>query len=164
MTRIATPCRFLALLLLVAGATPLLSGTAQAAGFSGLARVEDDGSLRIGQRTVRLWGIYLPPTADDCLRNQRPLRCGPRASLLLEQHIAGFVRCDARERAADGTLLATCHANYSAFDPGEDLAAWLLQQGWAVARPEAPFEYHTFERIARRNGLGLWGSPFAVQP
>ncbi len=132
--------------------------------FSGLASVAEDGSLRLRQRSVRLWGIYLPRTAEDCLAHTRPPRCGPRAALLLEQRIAGFVRCVERGRAEDGTLLATCHTDYSAFDEGVDLAAWLLQQGWAVARPEAPFEYQALERIARRNGLGLWGAPFAVQP
>jgi len=132
--------------------------------FSGLASVADDGSLRIRHRSVRLWGVYLPRTADDCLAHTRPPRCGPRAALLLEQRIAGFVRCVERGRGEDGVLLATCHTDYSAFDEGVDLAAWLLQQGWAVARPEGPFEYHALERIARRNGLGLWGAPFAVQP
>ncbi|MEQ8660207.1 MAG: nuclease-like protein [Gammaproteobacteria bacterium] len=148
----------------VAGALLVTPAGASAAGFSGLASVAADGTLRIRQRTVRLWGVYLPPSAQDCLANLRPPRCGHRIPLLLEQHIAGFVRCTERGRADDGVLLATCHANYSAFDAGDDLAAWLLQQGWALARPEAPFEYHALERIARRTGLGLWGSPLAVQP
>ena len=149
------------LLLIVSLAMP---GILVASEFSGLASVAEDGSLRIRQRNVRLWGIYLPRTAEDCLAHTRPPRCGPRAALLLEQRIAGFVRCLERGHAEDGTLLATCRTDYSAFDEGIDLAAWLLQQGWAVARPEAPFEYQVLERIARRNGLGLWGAPFAVQP
>ena len=47
----------------------------------------------------------------------------------------------------------------SVLDPGEDLSAYLLEQGWAVALPDAPFEYQTLEKIARSRGFGVWGTP-----
>lgn len=45
---------------------------------------------------------------------------------------------------------------------GEDLAAYLLEQGWAVALPYTPFEYHVLERIARHKGFGIWGFPDTI--
>jgi hypothetical protein len=46
--------------------------------------------------------------------------------------------------------------------------AYLIQRGWALALPTAPFEYHAMERIARANGarrLGdVAGEPDAVGP
>jgi endonuclease YncB( thermonuclease family) len=45
---------------------------------------------------------------------------------------------------------------------GEDLSAYLIQRGWALAAPYAPFEYHTFEKSARHWGKGIWG--YAVDP
>lgn len=38
-----------------------------------------------------------------------------------------------------------------------DLAAWMLEHGWAVALPAAPPEYRALERIARARGRGVWG-------
>lgn len=54
----------------------------------------------------------------------------------------------------DGSLTARCSSE------GEDLSAWMLQRGWAVALPDAPFEYQTMEKIARAQGIGIWGIPF----
>ena len=39
----------------------------------------------------------------------------------------------------------------------EDLSAYLLTRGWAVALPDAPFEYSALEKIARQQGIGVWG-------
>jgi endonuclease YncB( thermonuclease family) len=35
----------------------------------------------------------------------------------------------------------------------------MLRQGWAVALPDAPFEYAAMEKIARTKGIGIWGIP-----
>lgn len=43
--------------------------------------------------------------------------------------------------------------------PPEDLAAFLLREGWAVAALDAPFGYVTLKRIDRSLRRGLWGTP-----
>lgn len=125
--------------------------------LAGYAIVQDDASLRIQGRTIRLYGIYIPPTDRSCLFFLRPTRCASRAALALEIKIQGFVRCQEMSLNEDGSLNAICWVNYSPFREGEDLAAYLLSQGWAVALPEAPFEYHALEKIARHRSLGIWG-------
>ena len=57
----------------------------------------------------------------------------------------------------DGSINGICYVGRSRFDDGVDLGAYLIERGWAMARPEAPFEYHALERIARHHGMGVWG-------
>ncbi len=137
----------------LATACLLLAGPALAQ-VSSYAFVNDDGSLRIKGRTYRLSGIHVPRTAQACRTFQRPLTCGSRAALALDFRIAtNFVRCDKRHKNNDGTYSAYCTVN------GNDLAAYLLGRGWALALPDAPFEYQALEKIARHRGLGVWGFP-----
>jgi endonuclease YncB( thermonuclease family) len=42
-------------------------------------------------------------------------------------------------------------------DPPVDLGAYLIREGWAVALPQAPFAYHTYQEIAKVNRRGVWG-------
>lgn len=143
----------------------LLASVAAAAGdFSGLAFVNDDATLSIRQRRVALWGIHVPQSAEDCRTYVRPLACGRQAALALELKAEGFVHCESRGKRDDGVTVATCRVDAPGFDNGLDLAAHLLEYGWAVALPEAPFEYHVLERIARQTGRGLWGIPGVVAP
>jgi endonuclease YncB( thermonuclease family) len=136
-------------LLLCLSALPL-----HAADIKGYVFVNDDASLRIRGKTVHLYGIYVPPTDESCRSFQRPVACAPRAALALEFNIGShFVGCDIQGENADGSLIGLCRVE------DQDLSAQLLQQGWAVARPEAPIEYHTLEKLARNRGVGIWGVP-----
>ena len=124
--------------------------------FSGLASVKNDGSLVVDGRAVRLYGIYSPPTEESCRTFERPPQCAPRAVLALDFKITGFVRCEPKGRNDDGTLSALC------WSEGTDLGAYLLERGWALALPDAPFDYVALERIARSRGFGVWG--LSVEP
>lgn len=127
--------------------------------ISSSAIVGEDGTLRIGGKTVHLYGIYIPETGRACKSWRIPPACGSRAAVALEFKIDGFVRCEIMSRQDDGSVVGRCRVNASAFDEGEDLSAYLLQQGWAVALPDAPFEYQTLEKIARNRSVGVWGTP-----
>jgi endonuclease YncB( thermonuclease family) len=136
----------------------LLSSThVFAESFSSYAFVNDDGTLRINKKTIHLYGIHIPKTSINCRTNQQPPDCGERAALALEFKIKSFVRCEVISDNPDGSLTGRCFANYSHFDEGEDLSAYLLERGWAVALPDAPIEYQTLERIAQSRGMGVWG-------
>jgi len=131
-----------------------LSAAAQvaAADISGYAFVQDDGSLTLKGRHVRLYGIYIPPTSRSCRTFERPVTCAPRAALALDFRIGvDFVHCEPRSKSPDGRIVALCRVG------GEDLSAYLLARGWALALPDAPFEYAALEKIARHQGVGVWG-------
>ena len=118
------------------------------------AIVLDDGSLRVQGRTIRLFAVFIPPGERICRTTIRPVRCAPRAALALDFRIgARFVRCQRTGGRRDGTLVAICRVD------GQDLGAYLIGQGLALAGPKAPFEYSALERIARARRLGLWGFP-----
>jgi len=127
--------------------------------LEGPAIVRSDGSMLIKGRAVHLHGIYIPPTGRQCREWIRPVRCDSRAVLALDFRVNGFISCDVVHESEDGSLSATCYADRTTFDPGEDLAAYLIQRGWALALPNAPFEYHALEKIASKRELGVWGYP-----
>jgi endonuclease YncB( thermonuclease family) len=127
--------------------------------LEGLAIVRDDGSLLIKERVVRLHGIYIPPTDRQCRDWVRPVRCDSRAVLALDFRVKGFINCYVAAEYQDGSLSATCYADRTSFDSGEDLAAYLIERGWALALPNAPFSYHALEKIASKREVGVWGYP-----
>ncbi len=153
------PMRWISAALFILSAT-LGSAPFSGAGAAGIpAFVQADGTLKVGNRIIRLYGIHIPPTNRFCRTFLRPARCASRAVLELDRMIHGFVWCQQVGRDPDGTLSAVCRvrANDSRLGSRADLAANLLLDGWAVALPHAPFEYLTLERIARSHGRGVWG-------
>lgn len=132
----------------------LLSAPTQtsAADIFSYAMVEDDATLTVRGRKIRLFGIYIPPVGRTCKSLSRPIRCASRAVHALDFKIgANFVRCKPVVKHTDRSLTAVCRAD------GVDLSAYLISKGWAVALPDAPFEYYTLERIAKGQNLGVWG-------
>ena len=141
-----------ALVLAVLVALSLASAAAAAPEIVSYAIVQDDGTLRVAGRTIRLFAVYIPASGPICRTAVRPVRCAPRAALALDFRIgARFVRCRRVGARPDGSLDAVCRVD------AEDLGAYLIARGLALARPEAPFAYAALERIARTRRLGLWG-------
>lgn len=126
--------------------------------LKGYAFIQDDGSIRVRNKTIHLYGIHIPETDRTCRRQIRPVMCASRAALALDFKIGtSFVRCIRHATHSDRSITATCEVD------DEDLSAYLLERGWAVALPDAPIEYQTLERIARSRKLGVWGFPVGEQ-
>ncbi len=123
----------------------------------GHAIVRSDGTLLIKEQVVHLDGIYLPPTDRQCRDWIRPVRCDSRAVLALDFKVKGFLHCFPQTENQDRSLNAVCYVDRTSFNRGEDLAAYLIERGWAIALPHAPFEYHAIEKIALSRKLGVWG-------
>jgi endonuclease YncB( thermonuclease family) len=154
-----------AFLALVLGFAAPKVASAPAADIIGAATVRGDGALRIGNRTVRLYGIYIPPTRKTCIFFLQPARCGGRAALALETKIQGFVFCYSINQNADRSVNAICFVRRTFYSEGEDLAAFLVAEGLALTLPGGPFEYLALERIAQTRQLGVWGfSVDAITP
>ncbi|MDH3473741.1 MAG: hypothetical protein OEM59_08610 [Rhodospirillales bacterium] len=124
-----------------------------------LAFVQPDGTLKVGQRIVRLHGIHIPPGNRICKTFLRPPRCGSRSVVALDLRVDRFVTCDEVGRYADRSVSAVCWVKDrdDPLGPNVDLSAWMIYHGWAVAVPGAPFEYVTLERIAQTRRRGIWG-------
>ncbi|NIR28398.1 MAG: nuclease-like protein [Gammaproteobacteria bacterium] len=130
----------------------LLGEAIQAREIVSYAFVQDDATLRVRGKTIRLFGIHVPETERTCRTFIHPVQCGSRAVLALEFKIgARFVHCDTVRKNEDASVTAVCRVD------DEDLSAYLISRGWAVALPDAPFEYHILEKIARHKSFGVWG-------
>jgi hypothetical protein len=125
--------------------------------IEGHALVRSDGSLWIKNQVVVLFGVYLPPTDRQCRAWINPVRCDARSVLALDLKAKGFITCLPQAEDGQGRVHAICYAGRTGLSPGEDLGAYLIQEGWALALPYAPFEYQALERIAQTRGLGVWG-------
>ena len=129
-----------------------------AADIVSYAIVQDDATLRVRGQTIRLYGVYVVDMRPFCDLGFRPARCQTRAAVALASRIQGFVRCVPQVEYDDRSLGAFCSVKGTGTPSREiDLGAYLIEQGWAVALPEAPFAYHTLEEIAKVNGRGVWG-------
>lgn len=135
----------------------ILPAGAAAWTLDGLARVTDAGHLALGGRVVALAGIDIPTFDRTCRQAIMPLRCGPRAVLILDAKVSGFVHCEITGRRSERLLEGRCTvAGRRLFDDRIDLAAELLQEGWAFARDDAPSLYRALERMARSREIGIW--------
>ena len=134
-----------------------LNAAADARTANGLARVDDSGNLIIAGREVALAGIEVPTWDRVCRRSVSPIRCGPRAVLVLDDMVRGFVHCDIVGERGAGLAEGRCTiASRRLLDARIDLAAELLRQGWAFARDDSPGLYRSLERMARTREIGIW--------
>ncbi len=138
------------LLTLAASQAPALSS------IRSYAFVKDDASLVIRGRNIDLYGIYVPKTRGSCTGRSAET-CRTRAAEALEFLISGFVECEILAQRTDRRLVGRCYADRSSFDTGTDLSAYLIERGWAMAGPDAPFEYRALEKLARERDAGFWG-------
>jgi endonuclease YncB( thermonuclease family) len=125
--------------------------------LDGLAIVQADGSLRVSGETVYLYGVYLPRLERTCTTFVRPPRCGAPSVLVLNDLIEGFVRCQVVRQGRDAVQGICTQAGRDLFGPREDIAATLVQRGWALAAENAPPEYRALEALAKSREVGLWG-------
>ncbi|MEH3116473.1 MAG: thermonuclease family protein [Methylorubrum populi] len=147
------------LLALPAGAPALPARAAEMAlrPVSGPATVIDGATLDIGGRRLRLHGIDAPDLDQTCFDAQeRGYACGRAAAGALAARIGGAsVTCEPRGPAADGAAIALCRLG------ADDLAAWMIGNGYAVA-DRSGAAYAAEDRRAWGRRLGLWSGVFEM--
>lgn len=134
----------------------LACSLAQAADLSGVPRVVDGDTLAIGATRVRLEGIDAPETDQICLdANGVRWTCGIDARDQLAVHIRRRnIKCSSSGVDAYRRTLATCYFG------DEDLNAWMVQQGWALAYVKYSKAYVYAEEDARTQQRGMWKGAF----
>lgn len=121
-----------------------------------MSRIVDGDTLAIGSTKFRLQGIDAPETDQVCL-NANGVRwtCGIEARDQLVAHVAGReIRCSSNGIDAYRRTLGTCYL------AGEDLNAWMVQDGWALAYVKYSKAYVRAEEDARTHQSGLWQGAF----
>lgn len=120
--------------------------------IAGLARVVDGDTVVVGETRIRLEGIDAPEAGQTCGRKLAGWwACGTEATAALASLIEGkSIRCEPQGRDKYGRTLAVC------FLGGEDVNAWMVQQGLAWAFVRYSQRYVQQEAQARAKGLGVW--------
>ena len=133
------------------------SAQAQGRVLSGHARVVDGDSLEVAGERIRLHGIDAPERAQTCRAGGARWRCGERATRRLRERIGGrTVACEERDRDRYGRVVAVCRAG------GEDLNAWMVERGFALAYRRYSRAYVDEEAAAKRARRGLWRGDFVA--
>ncbi len=118
--------------------------------------VIDGDTLVVDGQLVQLAGIDAPELGQRCFNEGKSWRCGLEAALALRKLIAfGEVVCQADESQPQ-TALANCSV------ADKDVATALLQQGYAIALPEAPSPLQAAQNSARKGKFGIWRGDFVA--
>ena len=123
--------------------------------LSGRAKVVDGDTLDVGAVRVRLHGVDAPESRQSCVASGRRWACGERATRALAGWIGGgTVACEERDRDRYGRTVAVCRHG------GEDVNAWMVSQGWALAYRRYSRDYVGEEARARDARRGIWRGDF----
>jgi endonuclease YncB( thermonuclease family) len=141
----------------------LLNGTALATvgdEFFGTPAMLPQGVIMVDGHDLTLWGIDRLAGDQECWHENRPWNCGEQASIALRHHLAGGipVRCVVKS-IDDDKLTALCFSKRDGKE--QDIARYLVMQGWARDQHDITGGYYTAdETLARRDRRGIWTSRF----
>ena len=125
------------------------------ADVAGRARVIDGDTIEVGSVRIRLFGLDAPESAQSCLEGSRHWPCGEQATRALVGRIDGeSVACEERDRDRYGRVVAVCRYG------GQDVNAWLVREGWAMAYRRYSSAYVGEEAAPKAAKRGLWRGAF----
>lgn len=113
--------------------------------IEGVATVVDAGTLKIGDKVVKLHGLIAPSARQKCKKGSLPWLCGAAA----RTHMVKLAQDETIRCLKIGAYHGRC------FKGGTDLGESLVRNGWAVP-DSAGAVYHDDEDAARREKLGMW--------
>ncbi|MFO1069715.1 MAG: thermonuclease family protein [Geminicoccaceae bacterium] len=124
--------------------------------LAGTVSVVDGDTLDLHGQRIRLWGVDAPESRQLCRVDGQPWRCGQAAALALSDHIGRrVVHCEELDTDRWKRIVARCRV------AGDDLGAWLVGQGLALAFVRYSEDYVADEARARAGRRGIWKGTFA---
>lgn len=125
--------------------------------FAGSGRAVDGDSLFVDGREVRLYGIDAPEYRQSCRVGWNNWSCGVDAASALRTLVdTRQLTCTPRDRDVYGRTVATCRIG------DMDLAAAMLEKGFAIALDNAPAGYVAIAERSRSTKIGIWASEFVA--
>jgi endonuclease YncB( thermonuclease family) len=124
----------------------------------GPASVIDADTIEIHGQRIRIHGVDAPEGRQSCLTPENtPWRCGQRGAQALSNFLgAATVSCERLDTDRYGRMVGRCSVRE------QDVGAWLVAAGWAMAYVKYSKEYVGAEKSARDARLGIWQG--TVQP
>lgn len=137
-------------------AVAMLATDASADTLEGPASVLSGDTIEVRGQQIRLLGIDAPELAQTCWNAAgQSWPCGQEAARALATKLGdGSVICNGIRRDRDGRLIAVCKT------AEENLNAWLVARGWALAYRSQSMAYVSAEEAAREAANGLWAGAF----
>ena len=137
-------------------ATPtVIKSAIETQAIIGQASIVDGDTIEIHGTRIRLYGIDAPESGQTCLVEGSPTRCGQQAALALADKIANhIVTCEPKDHDRYDRVVAICRA------AGEDLNAWMVAKGMAVAYRQYSTDYVPQEEQAAASKRGIWKGEF----
>ena len=130
---------------------------ASSAELVGRASVIDGDTLEIHGERIRLEGIDALESRQTCARNGAAWRCGQSAALALSDWIGVRpVACAGSGRDRYNRVIARCSV------AGDDMQAWLVTNGHALAYRRYSMDYVPHEERAQAVGAGVWSGQFTA--
>jgi endonuclease YncB( thermonuclease family) len=127
----------------------------QAGDLTGIVSVIDGDTIEMHGTRIRLHGIDAPEARQTCHKAGKDWRCGKDAAWALEGLVRGkTVACAQRDKDRYGRIVATCRIGR------QDIGAWMVEQGWALAFRRYSSEYVVHEARARSGKRGMWAGSF----
>lgn len=121
----------------------------------GVPSVIDADTLEIHGTHIRLHGVDAPETRQLCKLDGKPYRCGQKAALALDQLISSSsLHCKGDKTDRYKRLIAVCYLK------DQDINAWLVENGWALAYRKYSTDYVAQEASAETNHRGIWRGEF----
>ena len=121
----------------------------------GKAKALDGDTIEIGAARIRLFGIDAPENGQTCTVKRKPFHCDRAATSALREKISGqIVECEPKDVDRYMRVVAVC------FVQGEDINAWMVGQGWALAYRQFSRDYISQERRAAAAKVGMWQGQF----
>jgi len=124
--------------------------------IAGRASVIDGDTIEIAGQRIRLHGIDAPESGQTCRTGSgASVRCGRDAAFALADRVGSRpVICEVVDVDRYGRSVAVCAQD------GEDLNAWMVLEGHALAYRRYSDAYIPHERAARTRGNGIWAYEF----
>ena len=126
--------------------------------IKGYARVVTGSTLYIDGLNVKMYGVDAPDISQTCADSKgRGYYCGREARTWLQNWINNRdVTCHILGKVENGWATGTCFLDNNKYD----VAAVVVNAGWAVAFTQNTDVYVDYERQAKVNRRGLWAGTF----
>jgi endonuclease YncB( thermonuclease family) len=125
--------------------------------LTGIPRIIDGDTIRIGDTRIRLHGIDAPEAKQTCAIGGKEWQCGQDATNALVRIVGKHqVSCSQRDVDRYGRIVAVCRAR------SIELNAWMVRNGWAVAYRRYSKDYVRDEGKAGTARKGMWRGQFVM--
>ena len=133
---------------------------------SGYAKIIDGDTIKINSKKIRLHGIDAPEKKQTCKKPYliigifsftKSYSCGQVSTDKLIKKINNqIIKCKIKNVDRYNRLIGECYKR------NENLNAWLVSNGYALAYRKYSKKYIQDERNAKNNKLGIWQGKFEM--